>query len=81
MSDDLELRIYLIGEYNVGKKSIIRRFKLVNSSKTFEKKEKKTENENQNELSPEEKNFYTKKKFVKILISQKFIKSEKKNFI
>ena len=62
MSDDLELRIYLIGEYNVGKKSIIKRFKLVNSSKTFEKKPKKTENENQNELSPEEKEFLHKEK-------------------
>ena len=30
----LEIRVYLIGDYNVGKKSIIKRFKTLNSSKT-----------------------------------------------
>ena len=69
MSDDLELRIYLIGEYNVGKKSIIKRFKLVNSSKTYEKSTKKSndenensENENENENEPDQKELTNEEK-------------------
>ena len=70
MSDDLELRIYLIGEYNVGKKSIIKRFKLVNSSKTYEKSTKKSndenensnDNENENENEPDQKELTNEEK-------------------
>ena len=55
MSDDLELRIYLIGEYGVGKKSIIKRFKLVNSSKTYEKSQKKN-SDDENPQNEDNKN-------------------------
>ena len=43
MSDDgqnyLEIRVYLIGDYYVGKKAIVKRFKVLNSTSTTEEKE------------------------------------------
>ena len=97
MSDDLELRIYLIGEYNVGKKSIIKRFKLVNSSKTYEKSTKKSNDENENdndnenenenepdqkELTNEEKEFLHKEKLRQNLMNfTKIYQIGKKNCI
>lgn len=50
--DNAELRIILIGESGVGKKSIVKRFKILNCSETREikkKKNKSKENKNENE--------------------------------
>ena len=58
----LEIRVYLIGDYSVGKKSIIKRFKTLNSSKTTgdtinkRKNEKNNEQEENNEESKKELN-------------------------
>ena len=55
----LEIRVYLIGDYNVGKKSIIKRFRTLNSSKTTgdtlnKRKNEKTKSDNDQEDSNEE---------------------------
>ena len=50
--DNTELRIILIGESGVGKKSIVKRFKILNCSETREikkNKNKSKENKNENE--------------------------------
>ena len=64
MSDDgqnyLEIRVYLIGDYYVGKKAIVKRFKVLNSTSTTEekepekKKEKNTAQEGKKAKPPEE---------------------------
>ena len=70
----LEIRVYLIGDYNVGKKSIIKRFKTLNSSKTtgdITNKPKKNklnndsldnieESKKEKELNQEQKDFLKK---------------------
>ena len=78
MSDETfetEIRIYLIGHNSVGKKSIVKRFKTLTSSKTNEhfdeeeekkekkklKKEKKKENENEEENNENQLNTIKKK--------------------
>ena len=55
----LEIRVYLIGDYNVGKKSIIKRFRTLNSSKTTgdtlnKRKNEKTKSDNDQEDDNEE---------------------------
>ena len=49
MSDETletEIRLYLIGDHSVGKKSIVKRFKTLNCSKTNEHFEEEEEKNN-----------------------------------
>ena len=81
----LEIRVYLIGDYNVGKKSIIKRFKTLNSSKTTgditnkpKKNEKYKINNNSENLDNKEESrkgikSRTKRFFKKRRNSSKFI--------
>ena len=76
MSDETletEIRLYLIGDHSVGKKSIVKRFKTLNCSKTNEhfeeeeekknkKKEKKKEKKEEKEKEDNNKKIIKKKK-------------------
>ena len=55
---NIELRIILIGESGVGKKSIVERFKLLNCTKTIDtnlESQNKSKNENENENNSKNK--------------------------
>ena len=58
MSDETletEIRLYLIGDHSVGKKSIVKRFKTLNCSKTNEHFEEEEEKKNKKKEKKKEK--------------------------
>ena len=65
MSDETletEIRLYLIGDHSVGKKSIVKRFKTLNCSKTNEHFEEEEEKKNKKKEKKKKKKKKMKKK-------------------
>jgi hypothetical protein len=67
MSDETletEIRLYLIGDHSVGKKSIVKRFKTLNCSKTNEHFEEEEEKKNKKKEKKKKKKKKMKKKII-----------------
>jgi len=74
--DNVELRIVLIGDIGVGKKSIIKRFKILNCSETKEIKKKKPENKDNQIKHTNEKQNKNKHNTISVNETKTITKSE-----